>query len=143
MSYLANENHESILRRIVHWWQERAAQRQAMEELRSMGDAALNELARDFGVSSDQLLSLVAKGQHSADEMVDMMRELGLDPDVIEHARSQIFRDLQLVCAFCESKGHCHRDFASHTAEEHFEVYCPNARQLRELQAEQVQAKVA
>jgi hypothetical protein len=143
MNVLDQDQHSSILVRIVHWWKERAAQRQAMEELRAMGDAALNELARDFGVSSDQLLSLVARGRHSADEMVAMMREIGLDPEVIEQAKAQIFRDMQLVCAFCESKGQCHHDFAAHTAEEHFEVYCPNARQLKELKAEQQLAKVA
>ena len=127
--------------RFVRWWQERAQQRQALEELRALGDSALDELSRDFGISSDQLLELVARGPHSADELLVALREYGVEPEWAEHEDQHVFRDMQLACARCDSKSRCHRDLDQHDMVR-LAGYCPNAglmlvltEELRKLKA--------
>ena len=112
--------------RFVRWWQDRAQQRQALEDLRALGDTALDELARDFGVSSDQLLELVSRGPHSADELLIALREFGLEPEEAERDDPHTFRDMQLACAMCDSKGRCQRDLKHHDLVR-LAAYCPNA----------------
>lgn len=141
MSHHEADHHENILHRVVAWWQDRIARHQAVEELRALGDSALAEMAHDAGLDPDQLIRLVARGPHAADEMEQMMRELGLDPEAVEIARTLTFRDMQLVCSECKHKRTCHHDFEAHTTEEHFEDYCPNAQQLKVLRDELVNAK--
>lgn len=116
--------------RFVRWWQERAQQRQALEELRALGDSALDELSRDFGISSDQLLELVTRGPHSADLLLVALRENGVDPETAERDDPHVFRDMQLACAMCDSKGRCQRDLKQHDLTR-LAAYCPNAPQMR------------
>lgn len=130
--------------RFVRWWQERAQQRQALEELRALGDSALDELSRDFGVSSDQLLELVARGPHSADELLVALREYGVQPEMAEKDDPHVFRDMQLACAMCDSKGRCQRDLKRHDLVR-LAAYCPNAPQMHEVveAAHRITAKAA
>lgn len=120
--------------RFLRWWQERAQQQQTLEELRAMGDTALAELSRDFGVSPDQLLELVARGPHSADELLLALTDFGIVPETAEHDAPHVFRDMQLACAMCDSKGRCRRDLKAHDLVR-LADYCPNAPQLREMVA--------
>jgi uncharacterized protein YjiS (DUF1127 family) len=137
------ETSVTVLGRISQWWQERAQQRQALEELRSLGDTALEELARDFGITPDQLLGLVSRGQHSADQMLVLLRLYGLDPEAIEDAEPHTFRDMQLNCAMCDVKGRCQRDLKHEAGLGTFAAYCPNAAEMHALATAPAQPKAA
>ena len=92
-----------------------------------MNRTDFNVIARDLRVSTDELDRLVDSGPHSADEMPEMLKALGIDAEALVRTEPLLVRDMQRVCSLCRDKAHCHGDLAAGTAPEHYKEYCPNA----------------
>ena len=101
--------------------------RRELSEARRLNRTDIDAIARDLRVSAGELDRLVAAGPHSADEMPDMLKALGIDADDLARTEPLMVRDMQRVCSLCRDKPHCHSELAAGTAAEHYREYCPNA----------------
>jgi hypothetical protein len=90
-------------------------------------------IARELGVTVDELDDIVRRGRHAADELPKMMAALNLDAAAIERAQPMVMRDMERVCAQCEHKRRCDADLAAGTAAQEYADYCGNALTLDAL----------
>ncbi len=90
-------------------------------------------MARDIGLSAQELLSAAAKGPHAADELPKLLRAFGVDPQKLAADDPSTMHDLQRICIHCGHKGECRHDLAASTAASRFRDYCPNAMSLDAL----------
>jgi hypothetical protein len=96
-----------------------------MEELRASGE--FDRVARDLGVTPDDLTSLVKQGPHAADELPHMLKALGIDQEALVRTAPRVLRDMERVCATCRAKGRCDDELAAGTAAKHYGTYCLNS----------------
>jgi hypothetical protein len=96
--------------------------------------------AKDLGITAAELRLLVSRGSQEADLLHRRMALLQLDPKEIASSEPLLFRDLQRLCALCDSRGRCIRDLARDSTREPTEPesadwqdYCPNAATLNML----------
>ena len=90
-------------------------------------------IARDIGVSPEELISVINKGPHAADELPRLLRALGVDPQKLQSDDPGLTRSLQRICISCGHKDQCQHELAAGTAAEHYREYCPNAMSLDAL----------
>lgn len=107
--------------------------RRELSEIRQMNRADIELIASDLRVSANDLDRLIEAGPHSADEMPEMLKALGVDIENLVRAEPLMVRDMQRVCAQCRDKAHCHSDVAAGTAPAHYKEYCPNAPTIESL----------
>src|SRR6516162_3608414 len=79
---MINQSHEhrGVLDAIADWvkrYREAIGQR---NEMANCTPEQVAVIARDMGLSPGELLSITAKGPHSADELPRLLRALGVDP---------------------------------------------------------------
>ncbi len=84
-------------------------------------------MARDVGVSPQELRLYVNKGPHAADELPKLLRALGVDPQKLASESPEKMRALQRFCITCGDKDQCRHDIAAGTIAAHYREYCPNA----------------
>ena len=101
--------------------------RRELSEIRRMNRTDFDAIARDLRVSSDDLDRLVQIGRHGADELPEMLKNLGIDEADLARTQPLLVRDMQRVCAMCRDKAQCDGDLAAGTTAEHYRDYCPNA----------------
>ena len=111
--------------------------RRELAELCDCGKAEHDHIARDLGVSTDELDYLVRSGPHAAEELPKMMAALNLDADAIARAQPLVMRDLQRVCSHCEDKRRCNLDLATGAAAQEHADYCGNTRSLDAIAKQQ------
>jgi hypothetical protein len=97
----------------------------------------LSRIAHDLGVSPGDLDELVRRGQHAADELPRLMKQLKLDPESIARTQALVMHDMERVCAQCSSKARCDQDLAQGTSQQHYDEYCGNALTLQSLGAKE------
>jgi hypothetical protein len=122
-----NQDHSNFFDTIAHWikdYHEAIGQR---SELANLTPEVVASIARDVGVSSEELSFFAAKGKHAADELPKLLRALGVDPEKLTSVDPAKMRDLQRICLTCGHKGKCRHDLASDTVASHYQEYCPNA----------------
>ncbi len=85
------------------------------------------QIAKDLGVSANELREMVKKGPHAADLVQKMLVALNVDPKAIANSNPLIMRDLQRLCINCADKNRCASELEKGTAAEHFHEFCPNA----------------
>ena len=115
--------HETLIDKFSNWLKHR----RELSEIRRMNRTDFDLIAQDLRVSTDELDRLVDAGPHSADEMPEMLKALGIDLEALTRTEPLLVRDMQRVCSLCRDKAHCHSDFEAGTAAEHYREYCPNA----------------
>lgn len=96
--------------------------------------AEYSRIAQDLGVTSSDLDALVQQGAHAAEELPRLLGVLGIDERAIARAQPLVMRDLQRVCALCQSKDQCNRDFAEGHLAQHYAAYCGNKDTLDALE---------
>lgn len=101
--------------------------RQELSEIRRADRGDFHAIAEDLRVSPAELDRLVAAGPHSADEMPQMLKSLGIEVEDLIKTEPLMVRDMQRVCSLCRDKARCHGELASGTASKHYEEFCPNA----------------
>jgi transcriptional regulator with XRE-family HTH domain len=112
---------------LIHSFGDWLKHRREMNELRQLNTAEFDRIASELRVSPRDLDELVRHGPHAADELPQMLKALGIDVEALARTQPLVLRDMERVCALCHHKDECVREFASGTAAEHYEQYCPNA----------------
>lgn len=118
---------QTIITRLKSWWRQRLETIAEMDQIRALDSRQIADVAQDCGVSAARLVAIVRAGRHGADEMIDMMRVLDIDPVAVEEADRLLFRDMQATCATCTSKKQCKYDIEDGRAERDHAEYCGNA----------------
>jgi len=106
-------------------------------EFGQCGPEEVAQIAKDLGVSAQELRGLSHKGPHAADLLQQMLVALDVDPNIIVKKDPLVMRDLQRLCVSCADKRRCVRELAKGTAPAHFHEFCPNAFTLDALFEEQ------
>jgi hypothetical protein len=90
-------------------------------------------IAKDLGVSVNDLRGLAAKGPGAAEFLRKMLLALSVDPNDLAKTDPAVMRDLQRICMLCGQKSRCRHELAAGTAAGHFREFCPNAYTLDAL----------
>lgn len=90
-------------------------------------------IARDIGMSPNELRELASKGPGSADLLKKMLVALKFDPKTLEAADPRLTRDLQRLCTICGNKRQCEHELVAGTAAKNIREFCPNAVSLEML----------
>lgn len=123
----------SPMEAIRQWWRDFTGGDAG--EFRYCEEAEVAEMAKDAGVSVNELLMLARKGPKDADLLARRMAALDLDPAEVGRIEPQTLHDLQRVCTMCKSHGRCARDLARDANDPAWESYCPNCQTLEALSA--------
>ena len=134
MSLLDGQKGRSALEMIVQWCRD-WIRTDALAEMSRSGDAEVERIARDIRVSASELRALASRGQGACDLLLYRMAALDLDQNEVCQIAPETFRDLQRVCAMCESHRRCARDLARDSDDPAWKDYCPNAATLIALDA--------
>lgn len=108
--------------------------RREMNELRQLDHAEFERIAGDLQVSPRDLEELVEKGPHAADELMGLLKSLGIDEATLAKTQQTVLRDMERVCAMCHHKRECDSDMETGTAAERYQTYCPNASTIAQLE---------
>jgi hypothetical protein len=110
----------SVVSHLRDWWQR-------LTELSRLEPDELGRIARDCGLTSQELKDLVACGPAASNLLYERMRALGLTTADVERAAFGLMRELRRTCAFCGDKAVCARDLAARPDDPAWKGYCPNA----------------
>jgi hypothetical protein len=121
------EPSKTLAGRLIDSFGEWLSHQRRIDEMEGLHPADFERMASSLGMSSGDLVTLVRKGPHAADELPKMLAELGINAEALSRVQPAVYHDMERVCARCEAKGRCDRDLASHTAAQHYEDYCLNA----------------
>ena len=124
---------EPILNAIANWVKKYRQAVGLRGELANCGAEEVALIARDIGVSPEELRFAASKGPHAADELPKLLRALGVDPQKLASDDPAIMRSLERICISCGHKNQCQHDLAAGTAASHYRDYCPNAMSLDAL----------
>lgn len=134
MVTFAHGHSQSLASRLILWFSHAWEATTETDVIGNLDDQTLKELARDCGVSADQLKQLANAGPNAADEMVALMLAINLDPTEVARLYPAQFRDMQINCSLCESKERCRKDLGDQTADREHVHYCSNVDHLKSLQ---------
>jgi hypothetical protein len=119
----------ALLDIVANWYKHR---HRWGSDLDGLVDSDIASIAKDIGVSTTQLRTLARRGDESL-LLPRLMAALRLDPAVVARREPAAFRDLERVCALCDSKTRCAEELSEGDAAATFETYCPNALTLKAL----------
>jgi hypothetical protein len=105
------------------------------QELADLASEELGALARDVGLSADQLMQLSAHGTTGSQDLPLLMVALGLVPEKTARIHPGVMRDMSVVCSGCKLKRRCRSDISNGWAPV-VQRYCPNAHAIRSLHRE-------
>jgi hypothetical protein len=129
---LDQSKQSSALGAIWQRWCDRARSR---SEFEVCGVEGMERMARDAGVSVNELRELATRSPESADHLLERMTALDLDPNEIVKIEPQVFRDMQRVCTMCKSQKRCIGDLEKDVQNPAWKNYCPNVQTLLSLDA--------
>lgn len=116
---------------VVSWAKRLSLRLGRSNELQKLDPDEIYRIARDFGVSVSELLTL-AKSDAGVQELLKQrLLEMGLSEKLVQNKYPSEFGDLNRVCASCVSTKRCANDFRQHKPG-HSE-YCPNTDTLEAL----------
>ena len=97
---------------------------------------ALERVARKLNVTPTDLEMLVRRGSQGANELPEMLKQLGIDEATLWRAEPALLLDMERVCSFCKHKRWCHQELAAGTAPANYVEYCGNADKFDALRFE-------
>jgi hypothetical protein len=112
----------------------------ADRELDAIGPAEVSVIARDLGITSPQLRVLARQRSGLPELLSGMFSVLGMDLRRLEVVNAPMARDMEAVCALCDSKRRCRTALKSGTAAGTFHEFCPNTSNLEVLAKEKYRA---
>jgi hypothetical protein len=104
-------------------------------ELNSLSEFEVGRIATDLGVSTSELRQLSRRGSDASTRLVQRLTALGLDAEKVENEHQLEYRDMQRLCALCDRHGRCARDLSRDPKSDVWQLYCPNAGTIRDVQA--------
>jgi hypothetical protein len=104
-------------------------------ELNRCDDRDVARIARDLSLTAGELHMLARRRAQSPLLLYRRMADLGMDRADVARTQPEIMRDLQKLCAMCDSKRRCARDFARGADRSIWHAYCPNDGTLNSLAA--------
>ena len=116
-------------------WQRWRDWDRSRSELEVCGEEGMERMARDAGVSVNELRQLASHRPELADLLLERMTALDLDPKEVVKVEPQVFRDMQRVCTMCKSHKRCIGDLAKDAQNPAWKGYCPNVQTLLSLDA--------
>jgi len=131
----------SFITAFREWVRQRKLIRQCRQRLDTCDKSEIARIARDVGLSSDDLRHMADLGPDAAKLLLDRMAVLHLDADALAKNDPTTTRDMQRLCSSCVSKKRCQRDLLLTPDDPLWRQYCPNAGTLGELQSEAANAR--
>jgi hypothetical protein len=125
----------SLLDSASRWVRNTLAKR--ADEVALLDSEERERIACDLNLSVSELQMLCARDGRMTNLLQKRMSQFHLDKNEIKRVHPAVVRDLEKVCALCESDAKCSRDFNRGTASAGVSEYCPNTPTLQELQREQ------
>ena len=110
-----------------NFWEKRAA----INELAQCDPSEVARIAEDLGISTGELRFLAASGHDSADLLKRRLQTLGVNATGVDPA---VMRDLQLLCARCNSKQRCAHELEDTPVAASWPKYCPNEVTIEAIQ---------
>ena len=89
-------------------------------------DNEFDQLARDLGVSADELRSLTSSVPDPL-QLPAMLKALGIDEVSLRRVQPILLRTLQRRCAQCAVVARCRDSLDRNLAVQDYEQFCPNA----------------
>jgi hypothetical protein len=125
----------SPLEVLAQWWLAWTGFAPAYSEFSGSAQDEVGRIAKDVGVPPAELKTVARLGSDATVLLLRRMKSLELDPKKVSRMEPGTFQDLRRVCTLCESQRRCSRDFASDSADQVWEDYCPNVATLKALSA--------
>jgi hypothetical protein len=122
------------LGRIQQWWSASGKWDALVRELENAGEDGARIL-QELRLTGGDLARLMTSSAEDALLLGRMMDALGIDAEGLARELPQVMRDLERVCASCDSKQQCRHDLDSGEAAANWTGYCPNRATLSALQA--------
>jgi uncharacterized protein YjiS (DUF1127 family) len=122
---------DSLISTFADWLKHR----RELNEMRRLDRAEFDRIASDLRVSPDDLDELVRHGSHAADELLQLLKVLGIDEGDLAGTQPLLLRDMERVCALCVQKHQCDHDLAAGTSAEHYKDYCLKAPTIEQIKA--------
>jgi len=113
-------------------WQLYRDQAESRKELAYLSPDDIDTLAADCGLSASQFSDMLKRGPHAADELLEVMKALGIDQSRLKLSDKTSFNDMRLICAQCHRKSICRRSLKNGTAAQDYGSFCDNAESLWE-----------
>jgi len=123
-----------LLRQLIEAARRFSRRRTSANEVARLEPQELACIARDLGVSADELRALAAQDKSAADLLLRRIETLRLDPTQINSA---VMRDLQRCCSKCTNKVLCVHELEDKPRDAMWPKYCPNEQTLAALTEEQ------
>ena len=117
---------DRLAERAIAIWQ----RHKSANEVAQLGRPEATCIARDLGISTDDLRALAGKDRNSAELLIRRMATLGLDPTKLDGA---VMHDLQRCCSLCRDKQLCVHELEDKPREPTWPKYCPNEHTLAAL----------
>ena len=135
---MANVTDNEGSRSLIGWLKAIVSRAVNRNELRDIGRAEFNQIARDLNLSSLELHKLSVGNGSSPALLEKRLAEFDLAPELVKRLHPEVLRDLQRVCAMCASTKRCAREFARQEPASGRSEYCPNTQTLEALEREDV-----
>lgn len=97
----------------------------ARSDLDALDPHEVDEIARDMGVTSDDLYRLDRVGSHTT-LMPKRLSHEGVDPAVVQAEWPSVWKDLQRVCSLCDTKDVCKNELELAPEAAEWRLYCRN-----------------
>jgi hypothetical protein len=123
-----------FLHALTSAWTRYRNRRAVAAELQALGDAELERVVRDAGLTFGDLLRLARKSGDSAALLYRRLEQAGIDMKSIE---PMVMRDLQRCCSMCEAKTQCTHELEDKPKAAAWPAYCPNRVTIEALGAVQ------
>ena len=122
-----------LLRGLVEAVRRLSRRHTSVNEIARLEPRELAGIARDLGISPDELHVLAAQDKSAADLLLRRMATLRFDPTQVDTA---VMRDLQRCCSKCRDKVLCKHELEDRPREAMWPKYCPNEQTLAALTEE-------
>jgi len=136
MEGLLSRERAAMLTAIARCWRDWKRSRSNIFDLRDCSVDETARIASYLGVSPAELRYIGSYAPDRANLLRHRMATLGLDPRELARTDPGTARELQRLCATCDSRGRCGLDLGDRFTDARsmdWNNYCPNAKALRVL----------
>ena len=112
-------------------WTRQRERSACRSDLNHMSREDMQDLALDCGLTPSQFRAMLIKGPRAADELLELMKALGIDEARLRATDSANLNDMKRVCGECVRKSKCRAGLRDGRAVRDYGTICNNADLLR------------